>query len=502
MSTDVERRAWEATWHAYLDRFRGQKAQPNNPVASTPNQGFKIGSAQSKILSSISSPIVNPVLSISSPLWNIPTPSGVSQSNSMPKSNLFDPYLTPGVQNFAGHNPMWLSQGPFPGQWVASSPVASFNARLSALPITESVKLTTVKESGSPSIPVIPVGPGAGPSVPPTVSSGKTSSDLKSRKRKKAGDGNITTSAALSSTPVSISSISHPVNFVSTMSPASAHGQPSHADQNIEKIVAKENIMSKIEESKVQAADAAVLAAAAVNHYQNVWSQLESQKNSGMLSDDEAKLASSAVSIAAASSVAKVAAAAAKIASNVAEQAKLMADEVILSSRTENYDQSNTTSIISAAKEAARRRIEAASAASKHAENLDAIVKAAELAAEAVSQAGKIVAIGNPLSLRELVEAGPDGYWKSPPSSSQQGHSDKQNVETVLSDKKDSGDLVKNQMTIASYGKDKSTTRGRNDSNLSKAVGVISDVDQNMFQSTPGTWNDNIIKEGCLVEVG
>ncbi|MFS7977884.1 hypothetical protein Hanom_Chr10g00909221 [Helianthus anomalus] len=46
-----------------------------------------------------------------------------------------------------------------------------------------------------------------------------------------------------------------------------------------------------------------------------------------MLQDD-AKLASSAVSIAAASSVAKVAAAAAKIASDVAEQARLMADEV------------------------------------------------------------------------------------------------------------------------------------------------------------------------------
>ncbi|KAK9059229.1 hypothetical protein SSX86_021848 [Deinandra increscens subsp. villosa] len=506
--SDGGRRAWEATWHAYLERVRGHKAQPNNPGLSTPNQGIKIGSAQSKIFSSISSPIVNPVIPISSPLWNVPTASDGSHSAAMPKSNLFDTYQTPGVQNFAAHNPMWLSQGPFPGQWLASSPVASFNARLSSLPITESVKLTTVKESGAPTIPVIPVGPSAYPTVSSMVPSGQTSSDPKSRKRKKVVSSQFTTSAALS-TPLAISSKINPGNFVSTVIPASIHGQPSRVDQNIEKIVTKENIVRKIEESKVQAADAAAHAAAAVNHCQNIWSQLESQKNSGLISDDEAKLASSAVSIAAASSVAKVAAAAAKIASDVAEQARLMADEVLLSNKTENYDQSSTSTIISAAKEAARKRIEAASAASKHAENLDAIVKAAELAAEAVSQAGKIVAIGNPLSLRELIEAGPEGYWKSPKPSSLQGHSDKQNVETALNDKEEPGGLVKNQPV--NYEKNISTARGRTGSNLSKTVGVISksefgsvhtsDVDQNMPQSTSGTLNDDIIKDGCLVEV-
>ncbi|XP_076953149.1 protein SWOLLEN 1-like isoform X1 [Bidens hawaiensis] len=460
--SDAERRAWEATWHAYVERVRAHKAQPNNPGPSTPNPGVKVGSAQSKILSGASSPIVNPIIPISSPLWNIPTPGGASQSNAMPKSENFGPYQTPGVQNFLGHNPMWLSSGPFSGQWVASSPAASFNARFSSLPITESVKLTTVKESGVPSIPMIPVGPNVHPTASPVVSSGQTSSDPKSRKRKKVVGSHVATSAALS-TPVPIFP-----HFAPTISYASTHGQPSHVvhvDQNMEKIVKKENTLSKIEESKVLAADAAAHAADAVKHCQNVWSQLESQKSSGLVSDDEAKLASSAVSIAAAASVAKVAAAAAKIASNVAEQARLMADEVLLSNRTETYDQRSTTSIISAAKEAARRRIEAASAASKHAENLDAIVKAAELAAEAVSQAGKIVTLGNPLSLEELVKAGPEGYWKSP-QSSQQGRSDKQNVETAIKDKE------------------------------------ILDVDQSMPQSTPDTLKDNnIIKEGCLVEV-
>jgi hypothetical protein len=43
---------------------------------------------------------------------------------------------------------------------------------------------------------------------------------------------------------------------------------------------------------------------------------------------------------------------------------------------------------------------------------LDAILKAAELAAEAVSQAGKIVAMGDPLPVSELVKAGPEGYWR------------------------------------------------------------------------------------------
>ncbi|KAL8196187.1 hypothetical protein R6Q57_025187 [Mikania cordata] len=507
--SDGGRKAWEATWHAYLERVCGHNARPNNPGSNTSNQGIKIGSAQSKALPSISSVTVNPVIPMSSPIWNITTPSGGSQSNAMPKSNLFDPIQTPGAHNFAGHNPMWLSQGLFPSQWVASSPVASFNARFSALPITESIKLTTVKESGAPSMPAIPVGPSSCPSVSPLVSSGQTSSDPKSRKRKKGVSNQFTTSAALL-TPVPISSKSNPGNYVSIVSPASTHGQPSRIDQNIEKIVAKD-IVSKIEESKVQAADAAAHAAAAVNHCQNVWSQLESQKNSGLISDDEAKLASSAVSIAAASSVAKVAAAAAKIASDVAEQARLMADEVLLSHGTETYDKSSATSIISAAKEAARRRIEAASAASKHAENLDAIVKAAELAAEAVSQAGKIVAIGNPLSLRELIEAGPEGYWKSPQSSSQQVHSDKQTIKTALNGKEDSGNLVKNRMINAGNEKDKSTARGHNDPNLSNAVVTISKsesgsvhtshVDQNMPQSTSGTQNDNIIKEGCLVEV-
>ncbi|XP_024996031.1 uncharacterized protein LOC112529161 isoform X2 [Cynara cardunculus var. scolymus] len=640
--SDGGRRAWEAAWHACLERVRGRKSQANNPDTPMqprsdvgnrdPDQGIKVGSAQNKVLSpltprpsnmGISSTVVSPMIPISSPLWNISTPCDGLQSSVMPRSALLDyrptlsplhPYQPPRVQNFAGHNPSWLSQSPFIGQWVASSPVTAFGARFSSLPITDAVKLTTVKESGAPGVSVIPVDHTAGPSVSSglsslsnkkkaMVSSGQPSSDSKSRKRKKVAASGVVSEMPVSSqaqvaslctpvahlpwapqtegynqisflaqnqtisgtalavsshsptsaallTPVSVASKSNPGSSLSAVSPASTHGHPTRSDQNVEKIVTREEIVSKIEESKLQAADAAAHAAAVVSHCQSVWSQLEKQKSSGLVSDDEAKLASSAVSIAAAASVAKVAAAAAKIASNVAEQARLMADEVFLSSRTEKYDQSSMianvdpnfdkgtpasvwksanrsdhpTSIISAAREGARRRIEAASAASKHAENLDAIVKAAELAAEAVSQAGKIVAMGNPLPVKELVEAGPEGYWKSPQPSNQHGYSDKQNVEAAASDKdiqnlkhglslqEGSRDMAKNQMVIDGI----STTSYENDrpqkgSDFSKTGEAFpepefvsihtSDVDQNMLQSTSGTWEENGINEGCLVEV-
>ncbi|XP_076961020.1 protein SWOLLEN 1-like [Bidens hawaiensis] len=323
----------------------------NNPGSSTPDQGNNIGSAHGNFFYGMCSPIVNSMIPTASPLWNIPTP--------------------------------------YHGQWFASSPVAPFSAHFHALPITESVQLTTVKESSASSLPVIPVGPSAGPDIHPMVSCGQPTSDSKGSMRKKVG-------------------------------------------QNIEKVVTQEEIMSKVEESKVQVADAALHAASAAEHCEYVWSQLESQKSSGLVSDDETRLSSSAVLVAAAVSVAKAAAAAAKIASHVSEQD----------------------------------------------ENLDAIVKAAELAAEAVSLVGKIVAIGNPLTLRELVEAGLEGFCGFPllsKLSNQEGYSDKLNIE--------------NNETVPVISESE--------------FGLVpsSDVDQNMPQIILGTGKDDIFKEGCLVEV-
>ncbi|XP_008796111.2 uncharacterized protein LOC103711651 isoform X2 [Phoenix dactylifera] len=208
-----------------------------------------------------------------------------------------------------------------------------------------------------------------------------------------------------------------------------------------QRVIISEETCSRIEQSKLQAEAAVAHAAAAIRHSQEIWSQLAIQKKSGLVSEVEEKLVSAAVAAAAAASVAKVAAEAAKVASEAALQAKMVADEALSFAKTGHPGQNSETdldvgkdlarltpvsilkgkdkinessSIISAAREAARRRVEAASAATKQAENLDAIFKAAELAAEAVSQAGMIIAMGDPLpfTISDLVEAGPEGYWK------------------------------------------------------------------------------------------
>lgn len=263
-----------------------------------------------------------------------------------------------------------------------------------------------------------------------------------------AGNGQISTSVVIPG--LSSSALkSDSNNSLLAVSSISLHDHPKSVDRALEKRALLSEDIAKVAEAKRQAEEATAHAAAAVDHCQIVWSDLEKQKNSGLTSDVEAKLASAAVAIAAAASVAKAAAAAAKIASNAAFQAKQMADEALISSGTSNpvrndhvslpsfintmgnatpasilkvaEGNNGSSSIIIAAREASRRRMEAASAASKHAENLDAVVKAAELAAEAVSQAGKIVALSEPLPLNKLAEAGPEGYWKVlAPSSSEE----------------------------------------------------------------------------------
>ncbi|XP_042457047.1 uncharacterized protein LOC122041438 isoform X2 [Zingiber officinale] len=235
--------------------------------------------------------------------------------------------------------------------------------------------------------------------------------------------------------PLSSSSLSPntPVGFVSTTSQAPTVPYYQILGSNSQQNVLSKETCTHIEQSKVQADSASAYAATAVKHSQTIWEQMTVQK-SGLALEVEGKLASAAVAAAAAASVAKAAAEIAKVASEAAKQAKLMADEAVNSSYAENITQNtensldigksllnlpvndkiNGLSVISAAREATRRRVEASSAAMKRAENLDAILKAAEMAAEAVSQVGTIIAMGDPLplSISELVEAGPDDYWK------------------------------------------------------------------------------------------
>ncbi|XP_050227971.1 uncharacterized protein LOC126677416 isoform X2 [Mercurialis annua] len=344
------------------------------------------------------------------------------------------------------------------------------------LPRTEPIQLTPVKElsvphsSGAkPTPPVAQTAASAtvfpGPSVHDvkiiTASASQPSVDPKPRKRKKNNENsgqmsfpaqpqmelvsaptvtNFVSSSVPVTSPVGFLPKVPTERFILSATPTSSSDLRNGDQSSESKPILSEESLGEVKEAKMQAEIAAAHASSAVSHCQIIWDQLDKQRNSGLLPDVELKLASAAVSVAAAAAVAKAAAAAAKVASNAALQAKLMAEEAFVSFGQSNLCQSDvislsdgmqnlgkatpasilkggdgtnsSNSIFVAAREAARKRVEAASAASKRAENMDAIVKAAELAAEAVSQAGKIVAMGDPMPLSELVAAGPEGCWK------------------------------------------------------------------------------------------
>ncbi|XP_062205069.1 uncharacterized protein LOC133907076 isoform X2 [Phragmites australis] len=236
-----------------------------------------------------------------------------------------------------------------------------------------------------------------------------------------------------------------------------------------QRIFFSEQIRGAIEQSTGQAKGASVHSTEAVRHKESVWSHLSTISRNKLTPEVEEKLTSAAAAAEAAVSVAKAAAEAARMASEAALQAKMMAEEALSSSKSVNSLQnreagefnfnsnppslSNLTpaswkikdnshapgSIVSVAREVARKRVEEASAAAKRAENLDAILKAAELAAEAVFNAGTIIGMGEPLpfTLSELLEAGPDGYWKSERARNKKAGSGNDNpavTETVVVD--------------------------------------------------------------------
>ncbi|XP_047337378.1 uncharacterized protein LOC124941148 isoform X2 [Impatiens glandulifera] len=415
----------------------------------------------------------NSSIPLSSPLWNVSTPFESLHSSGIPRSPFPDyhqtttplhPYQSPSSRSF-GPSTSWLSQRLFtaPLATQPSSSTLDANARLSGRPMTEPVKLTPVKES---SIPVTSGMKMGSSSISPSISvpelkkdiasSTQSSGEVKSKKRKKAP---ISEDVAQTFLPaqtntgaVSTSLVISTPNFVSRgiadntaapLLPAPITDPKSGWKRPHQTISMSEDSSAKVEDCRQNAENAAALAATAVNESVSAWNQLAKQKSSNIISEAEAKLVSAVVAINAAASVARAAAAAAQVASNAALQAKLMADEALSSIETRDSGQvsaaflsdavnnlgeldaaailnrgtdgsSSSLSIIVAAKEAARRRIEAASSASRHAENLDVILKAAELAADAVSQAGKIIMMGDPLPLNQLLEAGPSGYWRIP----------------------------------------------------------------------------------------
>lgn len=225
--------------------------------------------------------------------------------------------------------------------------------------------------------------------------------------------------------------------------PSVANYQITGGTDSEQGIIFSEQIRAAIEQSTGHAKGASMHSVDAARHKEGIWSHLSTTSRTNLPREVEEKLTSAAAAAEAAVSVAKAAAGAAKMASEAALQAKMMAEEALTSSSSlksahheasefyvgsdpPSLSSSTPTSslkpnshapgsIISVAREAARKRVKEASAAAKRAENLDAILKAAELAAEAVFRAGTIIGMGEPLpfTLRELLEAGPDGYWKS-----------------------------------------------------------------------------------------
>ncbi|KAG2679912.1 hypothetical protein I3760_11G072900 [Carya illinoinensis] len=627
---------WEIALRACMERLHGQKSQPITPETPLQSrlgvraseQAIKQASLQSK---GISSPlgrtsskgipaVVNSMIPLSSPLWNIPTPScDALQSSVMPRSSVMDyqqaltplhPYQSP-VRNFVGHNTSWISQVPFHGPWMASPQTSAHDAsaRVSVLPNTETIRSTPIRELSMPQSSAakhVPTGPmvhsgvatGAlllDPKVA-AVTPGQNSKDSKPRRRKKVPvyedlgqfvlqsqsqpkpvanpvTSHLSTSVSVT-TQTGFASKATSEKFVISESPMLSAEIHKRGDQDVEQRAAlSEETLGKVKEARLQAEDAAALSAAAVSQSQEIWSQMEKQKNSGLVPDTEAKLASASVAIAAAAAVAKAAAAAANVASNAALQAMLMAEEAFILNGYGHPGQNNgaslenatsasilkgengtnsSSSIIIAAKEAVRKRVEAASAAAKRAENMDAIVKAAELAAEAVSQAGKIVAMGDPLPLRELVEAGPVGYWKVSRDSSElilkssdrnrdlnndsviggpytstkyskEGPSDKQitqitaqEISPILTEMpreslEDHSRLVDGiSGTVTTNEKDSRGQKGRKVSDLAKTIDVVPESEIGLRSSSTirkeyanavETFKQNSIKEGSLVEV-
>ncbi|KAL6005044.1 hypothetical protein ACLOJK_005604 [Asimina triloba] len=629
-SRDGGRGMWENVWCAAVERVKNQRSPLSNldtPIHSrsgirdpeqvpraTPHHMKAHGSPASRTNSKGSLlAVASPVMSLSSPSWSLSPSRDGLQSGTMPRGPFLDshqspmplhPYRSSHPQHHVGNSTSWFSQASSPAAWFLSQTTAlEPAAKHSALPVVEAVQVTSVRDltttTQHASNTQLAPNSLAATEIPATVPGGTaieakkaTSSDQKSRKRKKNsvseeldGQINSTQSQQAASTDVvkqlaTSVGISSPLtqcrvvdgSIVSNSSPVLSlmQNQALSSSDLDPQVATSEEMCRKIEQAKLQAEDAAAVAASAVRHSQEIWSRLSLQKSSGLVSEVEAKVASAAVAAAAAASVAKAAAAAAKVASEAAFQAKLMADEAVNSQGSETgfldsgaklgvmtpalilkgkNKASSSSSVIVAAREVARKRVEAAAAATKRAENLDAVVKAAELAAEAVSQAGVIVAMGDPipLLLSELIEAGPEGNWKVQQVSSQQiidangGHGEQSKIDPVNDQpshtreakgslneasstpflKEHSRQPIENIPVLKEPLKDSTgnekgpgVRKGRKTSELTKTIVVTPEaeaamgaasvpvqIDSNPRHEQVGADKEDIIKEGSHVEV-
>ncbi|KAK4802947.1 hypothetical protein SAY86_001150 [Trapa natans] len=472
--SDGGRSMWEKSWKTCNARVCSQTpgilcsdtptSSQSDMVSDPTSKQFAVTPSASRHSSTIGTPTVsiNPMIPLASPLWSLPTPPlDILQSKGMARSAAMDyqpvfPQLAPNriqpILSYAGHNATWMSQSSLHSPWVASpqTPAVNTNIPFPSLALCSATKQAPPGPSAQSGVHA-----GATAVVPPLdlakviVQPGQPSSDPKSKKRKKCphsedlsstmesqsllGKSSVPSSvsglkaSAVAATPDSFRSKCTTLEFDALSSLVSSISTVKEADPVKKKIVISEEV-NEIKKAKEQADNAAALAAAAVSHSQEVWNGLDKKRISGSISVLEAKLSFAAVAVSTAAAVSKAAYMAANLASNVALQSKAMADEALNddcccnSCTMEGSLRSDgrrvvSSSIILATKEASRRRVEAASAAAFRAENLDMIVQASELAAKAISQAGKVITFGDPSSLGKLAEAGPEGFWELPQSS-------------------------------------------------------------------------------------
>ncbi|KAK4770373.1 hypothetical protein SAY87_030905 [Trapa incisa] len=482
---DGGRSLWESVWRACSENILNKTANAKKNETPKKNQRASAkatnkGGPQNKVTSShigqasgknMQSPVVNPVISFSSPLWDIHNPYDASPSSGVlsvqhmlsPSHHKQAPYMG----NYAGYGTAWTSQAPFPGPLVASlqSSAPEASAHISSSPNTESLNLTVLRDSHLPdssSMKNVPSGSLGGIYAPAVnvgisasldmqkmhASPGQSSADSKKpRKRKNALTSTVDVGQIASQYPLGMDSISLPASATHHWSPVvvttglsgkgneksslavpqSSTGHHKIVDLDSNRFVLTDETLGKVEEASLQAQNAEMLASTAANQSKDLWDQLNKQKNSPFLPSIEVKLASAAAAMAVAASIAKAAAAAATVASNAALQVKLATEALITRSSgspipTDGISFQNgaktsmttiSTQLAGAEMNEATMRNKVASAASIEADNLQAIVKAAQLAAEAITQVEKVISMGDSLPLSGLIEAGLGGFLKA-----------------------------------------------------------------------------------------
>lgn len=336
----------------------------------------------------ISSALSNSIMPLPSPLWshshgNDGHHANLSRGTYLNFSHAPSPLLhqTSISRQHVGASSSWLSQSPRPGPWFVSSQISAPDGikRYSTASVPDTVHVTPVRDSGGPHTPTLEVIPPSVLMSPDTAitttaadlqtetskrvaTSGTNKHNLSSQKARRRKKGVATEETSLpASQTLAVSAVSDVKSLplpstnmllssnsqlnVASPSPALINTphiiSPTHypligADNNLQKAVLAEETCGKIKQARLQADAAAALAASTIKHSQDIWSQLASQKNSGLVSRIEEKLASAAVAAAVASSVAKAAAAAANVAVGAALQAKIMADEAMGVARTGN----------------------------------------------------------------------------------------------------------------------------------------------------------------------